>query len=89
MSCLQTGEPQEEEILWLRHSQFLSRDAQFDLDFVEQIGIVVEVSRQPLPRIQATKKAERDDGNEVEMQRPKISPKTLGLLDIDPCQGND
>jgi hypothetical protein len=83
------SESLEEEILWLRHFQFLSRDALFDLAFAEQIGIVVEASRQQLRRIPAMKKAERDDGNEVEMHRPKISRKTVGILDIDLCRGDD
>jgi hypothetical protein len=83
------SESLEEEILWLRYFQFLSRDAQFDLAFAEQIGIVVEASRQQLRRIPAMKKAERDDGNEVEMHLPKISRKTVGILDIDLCRGDD
>ena len=41
------------------------------------------------PRIPAMQRAENDDGNEVEMLRPKISRKTLGILDRDPCRCDD
>ena len=56
------SESLEERILWLWHSQFLSRNAQLALAFVEQIGILVEASHQRLPRTPATKSAEREDG---------------------------
>jgi hypothetical protein len=67
----------------------LSRDAQFELAFAEQIGIEVETSPQQLRRIPAMKKPERDGRNEVEMHRPKVSQKIVGILDIDLCRGGD
>jgi hypothetical protein len=86
---LQPGEPKEKEILWLRYSHVLSRDAQFDLDFAEQIGIMVEISGQWLRRIPPTKQAECDDGNEVDVNCRKTPRKTLEILYIDLCRGDN
>jgi hypothetical protein len=83
------SESLEEEILWLRHSQFLSRDAQFDLRVLGTNRDRGGGFPPTAPTHPSKKKAERDDGNEVEMHRPKISRKTVGIFDIDLCRGDD